>query len=45
MYGFTLRIYGLDIREDALASAIGWYYFSKDQGQLVGHLNILVATI
>ena len=44
MYGFTLGMYGLDIREDALASAAGRYYFSEDQGQLVGHSNVLVAT-
>jgi len=30
MYGFTLGIYGLDIQEDALASAAGQYYFSEN---------------
>jgi len=45
MYGFTLGIYGLDIREDTLASAVGWYYFSENQSQLVGHLNVSVAII
>jgi len=45
MYGFTLGIYRLDIQEDALVSAVGQYYFSEDQSQLVGHLNVLVATI